>query len=236
MIVTKKNILITAGLIWLCTFFITAQETVDVQTHLKISELDSSGAPQLFKRDILFTYTEDRFIRFVGIAFEHESFTKIHPLIKNANNIFFIIYSPPPENTYLTYKYIVDGLWIQDPKNNQYKQIDHEIKLSQITIPKQESVFIESPLIDENGYVKFIYKGSTDKNIFLSGSFNRWDPFMHRMEEDLSLPGYYSLTLKIGKGEYLYYYIINGSIITDPDNPNKAVGPDDNNVSRFVIN
>ena len=77
----------------------------------------------------------------------------------------------------------------------------------------------------------FNVKTAPGKTIFVVGSFNGWDPYMHSLEE--VAPGLYSLSMKILPGTYYYYYLIDGVRKTDAVNRELGADADGNAVSVF---
>ena len=69
--------------------------------------------------------------------------------------------------------------------------------------------------------VVFILNTSPDKNVYLAGSFNDWEPDDSPMPYDADLAGY-TLTLELFPGYYEYKFVINGVWILDESNPNFA--------------
>lgn len=84
---------------------------------------------------------------------------------------------------------------------------------------------------DKNGNVTFTLNGYRDaRKVVLSGSFNKWDEHLFKMTKTEDC---WVLTLKIRPGEYQYKFIVDGSWIEDPDNPNKM--PNEFNEYNSVI-
>jgi hypothetical protein len=105
------------------------------------------------------------------------------------------------EGTY-TYKFVVDGKWMEDPANNHRAPDGHQ---------GFNSIFrLGSPHL-------FTLKGyNTAKTVMLAGSFNNWrtdEWYMHKTAYGWELP--YTL----GPGNYEYRFIVDGKWIDDPANP-----------------
>ena len=78
------------------------------------------------------------------------------------------------------------------------------------------------PQVTADGVV-FRFKpaaGSEPKTIYLSGSFNHWNPDNQRylMREDQG-DGVWSITIKLPPGTYLYKYVVDGRWVLDPRAP-----------------
>jgi hypothetical protein len=105
------------------------------------------------------------------------------------------------EGTY-TYKFVVDGKWMEDPANRN-RAPDEQKGFN--------SVFrLGSPhLFRLKGY-------NTARTVMLAGSFNNWrtgEWYMHKTADGWELP--YTL----GPGNYEYRFIVDGKWIDDPGNP-----------------
>ncbi len=205
----------------------------DHQTlHMKIINTTEASAPEIWKDYVIFTYRPQVSARSVSAAFEHEDFRNIHTYVKNEHGIY-ILYYPIPENIgTLTYRLIIDGLWMHDRTSRKTIRDDAGIRLSQVRIPQEESKIQHSPVIQGNR-ARFTFRGAPGKRIFVAGDFNNWDPFMHQMKEER--PGSYALTLPIRPGRHYYLYIVDGRETTDPLNFSQAYNEDDKPLSTFMM-
>jgi hypothetical protein len=117
------------------------------------------------------------------------------------------------EGTYL-YRFMMDGRWITDPANTN-KSIKDGVTNSVLT-------FGETITFALNGY-------ANAKNVFLSGSFNNWDPDMLRFKKTATG---WVLPYTLPAGNYLYKFVVDGLWITDPANPHTTVI--DENVNSYL--
>lgn len=104
------------------------------------------------------------------------------------------------------YKYIVDGNWIYDTKN-ELKEDDGYSSFN-------------------STYFRYNYTfhlpGHTEaKNVFLAGSFNNWNEKELKMHK---LNGGWQLNMYLNNGTHTYKFIADGNWIVDP--ANKTVKPD----------
>lgn len=105
------------------------------------------------------------------------------------------------EGTY-TYKFVVDGKWMEDPANSNRAPDEHK---------GFNSVFrLGRPHL-------FTLKGfNTAKTVVLAGTFNNWQNgewYMHKTSDGWELP------FTLGPGNYEYRFIVDGKWIDDPANP-----------------
>ncbi|MET2983966.1 hypothetical protein [Aureibaculum conchae] len=102
------------------------------------------------------------------------------------------------------YKFIVDGNWMEDPKNAHKEYNEHHTFNSILTIKKS---------------VKFELKGYENaSSVVLTGSFNNWKNKELPMKK-VNEKWQYTVTLKGGK--HHYKYIVDGKWLIDPSNPVK---------------
>ncbi len=101
------------------------------------------------------------------------------------------------------YKFLVDGLWITDPGN----KTTHADAWGNV----YSFIGIGDTLIFRlHGY-------STARSVVLSGSFNSWsynELVMNKTADGWELP------YVLGAGNYEYKFIVDGTWMPDPDNPN----------------
>ncbi len=209
----------------------------NISLHIAISELEKASAPQFIDNHILFTYfTENKYVRLVAVAFDQDGYKQIYPFMKNENDVFFLVKNIPEKTGVLNYRLIVDGVWTDDPENPMTIYTPENLRISQIKIPESYSEDEESPIIDSNGNVKFVYRDLSNKNIYLSGNFNNWDPFMLKLKEDEREPGTYVISLRMSPGKHYYTFISDGVTVRDPNNPHKVYDSRGNPVSYIEIN
>ncbi len=213
--------------------FAVTNESVII--HMQISNMKHAQAPVFLDRKIIFSYDQKKYVRRVGIAFGFENYRVVYPFYKNDNNVFVYISDIPQGMDSLSYRIIVDGLWINDPHNPSLTRSADGFLISSLAIPSSLKKRIQSPTIEADRTVTFIYTGKSNETIFLSGNFNNWDPFMLKLTEDKNDPGYYSISLRIPPGRHYYTFIANGKEITDPQNPYKAIDQNGRRVSLVDV-
>lgn len=102
------------------------------------------------------------------------------------------------------YKFIVDGVWMHDPANQEKITNEHDTYNSvlRLTVPVT---------IRLSGY-------PNAKTVILAGSFNDWNErklIMIRQADG------WSITVQLLGGKHTYKFIVDGQWITDPVNPIK---------------
>ena len=105
------------------------------------------------------------------------------------------------EGTY-TYKFVVNGKWIEDPANKEHAPDGHK---------GFNSIYrLGSPHL-------FTLKGYPNaKSVFLAGTFNGWRTNEWPMQKT---PDGWQLPYTLGPGNYQYRFLVDGKWIDDPVNP-----------------
>lgn len=117
-----------------------------------------------------------------------------------------------------TYKFIIDGKWIQDPLNSRSRP-DGEGSVNSV--------------IGFGNPVTFKLKGfETARQVILSGSFNNWRTAELSMRR--SIDGW-ELDYQLPSGNYEYKFIVDGNWITDPENQ-ITVGANETKNSVLIVN
>lgn len=225
------------SLLWflLAAHSLSGFETNNFQIHSRIINTQHAGKPQIFEDHLFLSYETESPVRFVGVAFSHENFSKIHSFIRNVNGIFVFVYPLPDAVDTVIYRIVVDGLWMADPSNPVIEKDPSGIYLSSVSLPPKEvnRWKLVAPVIHDHSSVDFYYFGTPGQDIYISGTFNNWDPFMHKLEE--LTPGRYSISLKVLPGTHFYYFLANGLFLLDPLNPDKGSDSEGFEVSMFEI-
>ncbi len=114
------------------------------------------------------------------------------------------------------YKYIVDGKWISDKSNNISEDDGYNGNNSVYYVTNHE----------------FSFTGDYEtKKVFLSGSFNDWNPKKIRMNKVKN--GIFMLPVYLVEGTYTYKFVADGDWITDTSNSQKV--PDGNGGFNSVL-
>jgi 1,4-alpha-glucan branching enzyme len=101
------------------------------------------------------------------------------------------------------YKFIVDGHWITDPENS-INEDDGAGNINSILYIGQS--------------VSFRLRGYENaKKVQLAGSFNNWQPHLHKFWRD---GNDWVCKIILPKGKYTYKVVVDGKWLLDPDNAN----------------
>jgi len=201
------------------------------ELHLKIMGTKDAAPPHVFEEAVFFTQKPSYPVRYIGIAFSHEDFRKVHLFERNQKGVLFHVYPIPEGLKHLDYRIIIDGLWTTDSTNPLKVRDLDGIAVSRFEIPPA----LAEPKLNSPNYepktrtAEFNMKAGPGRTVFVTGTFNGWDPYMHRLEE--VKPGLYSISLKILPGIHYYYYVVDGMRKTDPLNRELGADSDGNEVS-----
>ncbi len=124
-----------------------------------------------------------------------------------------------------TYKFVVDGEWLQDPNNPNVEDDGFGGENSVVIVKHGADPFAavdsKAPAVAVTGVrtVKFAYAaGTSAANVFLAGTFNDWNDSKQRMS-DADGDGVFETTLLLQPGSYQYKFVVDGSWHHDPENP-----------------
>ena len=214
----------TVSLITLLTVLATLGFGQDLNTTLEVAGLDEAGPPRVVGEYLLFTYqfagesletTRDR-IHAVEVAFSHENFSILRSFARNDQGVFVYLHPLDGERTTYDYRLVVDGIWSADPLNPSSVTDRWGIGISRTTIAIQERQFTETPVALGRNQFAFLFLAPEGSQVNLVGTFNGWDPYMTELAE--VEPGLFSRTIRLGPGEHLYYFLVDGLRISDPTN------------------
>src|SRR5574344_902909 len=200
--------------------------------------IDGVGSPYVKGNYAIFT--ADKNARYVGIAFDFESFRTIHSFklrtirdaeYKAVDSFYFYILELPKTVQAVRYRIVVDGLWTTDPLNaNTVYSEETGITLSELDASRYIAPVTEQP---KKGFVHFVYQGDSGQQIRLGGSFTNWDSWIYEMVE--VRPGIYQLDLPLPPGKYEYAFYKGLTALVDKSNPDRCYTPDGKEASLLVV-
>jgi hypothetical protein len=244
--------LISATLLIIIIGSVQALDTESYEYIDRLLNIETPGPPEIFEDAVIFTASSS--YKKVGIAFAHESFSRIYwfkklltpietteafdpaskitPERYHDSGVLFYTYTIPENIAELEYRLVINGLWTTDPRNPA-RRINRAsgIEMSVVAIPAIERVHSVSG--GAAGTVSFHYKAPPGETITVAGDFNNWDPFMYELAE--KSPGDYYLTLPLPAGSYRYAYYHRGLRLLDPFNTNKVYYAGDKTASEVTL-
>ncbi len=257
----KRFVLIFIITLLSAPLFSLNQESFMFIDHLLA--MKRASGPELFEDAVIFTFPSTS--RRVGIAFAHEGFSTVHwfkKLMKTENlpesttptrgtekkkttnapvyvdsGILFFVYEFPEGLKELRYRLIIDGLWVTDPNNPNFRMDNSTgIVHSVVALPERYPIDYEKrPVIYSApaGSLRFMFDGDPGQRVTVAGTFNNWDPFMYELTE--RNPGHYELILPLSPGTYRYVYYYKGERVLDPNNPRKVYTREGQTASEAVV-
>ena len=228
-----RTMLLTLLLIISCAGAAPAQAPPPHSLRAEVDVMARAAPP--FVRDswVVFSYRTTASARYVALRFEHEGYRVLHPMALNQRNTFVLVYEPPAGLDRLTYRMSVDGLWVRDPANPHFSADAFGTEYSTVDLGDLRPASSRDPLVRADGEVTFTLRSEPGRLVSIAGSFNRWDPFVHPLEE--TRPGEYSVTLRLPAGEHYYYFLSNGGKLLDPANDDTRRGPQGDLVCWFRV-
>jgi hypothetical protein len=165
------------------------------------------------------------------------------------SRVFALAYPIPEDVDTLEYRIVVDGLWQTDPANPRTTPGENGVLLSAFALPERPVVPASTPRVLDSGRVEFVFEPEPGLGIrtirdqlvdlptgrglavYVAGSFNNWNPFMHRMRE--TEPGVYRLSIPVPPGRHHYYFVVDGRRVLDPANEDRTRHADGFRVCSF---
>ena len=162
----------------------------------------------------------------------------IDPMSDPDGDGIWTIVVPLPPGRY-RYKFVIDGgvRWEQDP-NNPDKESEGGIENSLIVVPPGvryaaavvtgtgvtvEPTVAEPAAAEEPVPVTFELAAPDAGAVFVAGEFNSWDPEANPLAKDEG--GVFRATIEIAPGTYEYKFVVDGTWMEDPANPETVSDP-----------
>jgi 1,4-alpha-glucan branching enzyme len=162
----------------------------------------------------------------------------IDPMGDEDGDGIWTIVLPLPPGRY-QYKFVIDGgvRWEQDP-NNPDKASEGGIENSLIVVPPgvryaaavvtgtgvaSEPAVVEAAEAREAVPVTFEFTAPDAGAVSVAGEFNSWDPTANPLEKDDA--GVFRTTFDIAPGTYEYKFVVDGTWVEDPANPETVPDP-----------
>lgn len=214
-------------------------------TFLQVAGLTEAGPPRVFDNVVVLTYEQPRFTRYVAAAFAHENYGTLHVYAARAreerSDLMYLIVPISPDQRSLEYRIVVDGVWMSDPNAPQQYVDSRGVPIGRIALREPPPYQRVSPDIGVDGTVTFYFSfdlriaptletvdqrqvaaaSFRDPVVSIVGTFNGWDPFVHRLTGP-DAAGFYSITLPLASGPHYYYFMVDGVRVLDPINRSRA--------------
>lgn len=183
---------------------------------LRINNLNRNK--RIIEQGYLITY-KNREARRININGDFSNWKQI-PMLKGKYGVWYYFVNTFGNKKKIRYKFQVDGIWIDDPRN--YDRIDDNSggSISIIYTPEKMVNRYRPYEILEDNMVQFtIYKPKA-RFISIVGDFNNWNPENDYLKLDRL--GIWKITKQLYKGTHRYKYVIDGRWLPDTYNKNSA--------------
>ncbi len=186
-----------------------------------LHDVTQGGPPIVTEEGILFRYEDHQNPpRYVMVSGDFNSWETPLLMKKNQHNIYVYMYSATDAHSVVLrkgryrYRYLVDGIWQPDPRNDNTVYDSYDTALSFFEISTPLIILDQNPVhVERNRYI-FYYKDIKARNVFLVGNFNNWNPYSHPMRKTRS--GIWEISLDLIPGAYTYRFLVDGIYRKDP--------------------
>ncbi|MBN2544788.1 MAG: hypothetical protein JXB50_03260 [Spirochaetes bacterium] len=156
---------------------------------------------------------------------------------KSQYEIFYSFIPVKKSTVNINYRINVDGYWETDPYNKNIIEDYIGTKLSSINIPEEVKYYQQLPDIEKTDTypkkVYFQYYNPEAEEVNLVCSIDNWSPYSNQMKKNKY--GYWEITKYFSKGDYLYYFYVDGNKVLDLNNKKRVWDKFKEQVSFFTI-
>lgn len=217
----------------------TSQALRDTTLYSSLAKISKPMAPFVYGQYFIFIhYTTDPNDR-VFISFERDNYNQLFSYITLEANTDVRVFVLPGTHTTQTLRYrvVINNLWSSDPQNPRTIVDANGIRVSMVTIPPVNPLFLPPVVIVNNNTMRFylyIYMGAfplkdtrlhhidysalSSSQIYLSGDFTGWNPYLIPMRPVENANNLYYADVPVREGTYYYYYNLGATDALDPKN------------------
>jgi len=177
--------------------------------------------PLVTDNGVLFSYrAEGKAPKYVKVIGDFNGWERSYFLVKNRYGVFVFLYDESREKGVVLnggryrYRFLVDGVWMNDPSHSRKEYDDRGTALSYFDVPAPIVIAKQNPVrVRDRTYV-FYYKNDTARDVYLIGDFNNWNPYSLPMK--LNNSGLWEREVDILPGSYAYIFLVDGVYRKDP--------------------
>jgi hypothetical protein len=203
-------------------------------------QIFESGPPQITDEGVLFTYKPGMIMpRYVMVSGDFDNWRTTHMMTRNELNIFaFLFDEVGPRGIILDrgvyrYRFLVDGVWITDPMNDDVSYDKLGTALSRFSVERPIIVRQKNPIHVEGTSYIFYLDMPRAKQVHILGDFNNWNPYSHPMR--MNRRGWWEIEIDLPDGDYSYRFIVDGTHVTDPMGRNIRFDRFNRELTRLLI-
>lgn len=149
------------------------------------------------------------------------------PMIKGKEGVYYYLHEQPfKKERYVlkkgnySYRYRVNGVWINDPSQTNFTYDNAGQKVSFFTVLKDVIFFRTNPLYHEDKTVSFVLSNTAARSVYFTTDRHDFDPRKFIMT---FADGVWNITFDdeaLPDGGYYYNFIVDGEWTLDPKNRN----------------
>jgi len=209
--------------------------------------LGEAGPPVEVEGGILFTFDAADAAE-VYLAGEFNGWSAgSDPMTKGEDGVWRIVLPLDPGQ--YEYKFVIDGVWQEDPGNPETTPDPYGGNNSLLTVgegakaqvekappPKPRAKVIEGnagPPAPVDGGILFTFDAAEAMEVYLAGEFNGWSPSADLMTKGKD--GIWRIVLPLDSGRYEYKFVTDGVWREDPGNPETTPDPYGGNNSIVTV-
>ena len=206
------------------------------EKYVDLDLVKEAGPPRFIDNGILFTLPLDDQTD-VYLRTNLDNWQNNHQYKPNLYNVLYVFIPLNHETVMVKYKININGYWITDPYNTEFTTDEYGTRISLLRVPNEDLFYEKTPIILENETVIkeviFKYFDSEASDVNFVCSIDNWSEYSHPMKKNTD--GVWEITKSFTKGTYMYYFLVNGNIVTDINNDKKLWDKRRGQVSFFTI-
>lgn len=198
---------------------------------LKYYNIQEVTPPRVVDDGILFTFAEN--YDSVEVSGDFNNWEDSIPLIKNSYGIFYYLWQTPLKAGKYLYRYRVNGVWINDPINQNVEYDNNNQEVSYFVLGNDIGFYEQNPIYNADGTVTFFYSNDTASEVMFTSDKLGFDSLRYPMTYSNNL---WTITLRAEQGPYYYNFVVDRVWEIDPLNLNVYKGNDGRLHSFTTIN
>lgn len=187
---------------------------------IKNTRMQWVNKPVVYDNGILFTFYGKKSDK-VLLAGSFNNWENKISLRRNDHGIFYTFLTLPLKAGEYTYRYQVNGVWMNDEQQPLFKIDQNLERVSYFALPKDILFTVNhSPELTPSGKYRFYLKDKGYQQVSLISDQNNWNPDYTPLVLD---NGYWYVDIDIGRKKLLYAYWVDGKKIFDPLNFSRSL-------------
>ena len=188
-------------------------------------------APRVVDDGVLFTFAEN--YDSVEVSGDFNNWEDSIPLIKSSYGVFYYLWQTPLKAGKYSYRYRVNGVWINDPLNLDVDYDNNNQAVSYFVLTNDIGFYEKNPIYNSDGTVTFFYSNNNAKEVMFTSDKLGFDSLRYPMTYSNNL---WVITLMAEEGNYYYNFVVDRIWEVDPLNMNVYKGNDGRLHSYTMIN